>query len=256
MMMEQAAILFVATLGLAVGSFLNVCIHRLPQRQSVFWPASHCPNCNRPLHWYENIPVASYLALRGRCSGCRVRIAPTYPIVELATAALFVFWYLHFGPGLLLASRLLFAAAMLVLFVVDLRHHILPNVITIPGIAVGFIFSLFVAPGPLSSLLGILIGGGVLFILGEAYLRLRGEEGLGMGDVKMLAMIGAFLGWELMLLTLVISSFLGALVGMAMIVTRKGGLRYALPYGTFLAVGALFSAVAGDRIIAWYLAFY
>lgn len=251
-----AALVLVALFGLAVGSFLNVCIHRLPRRESIQRPASHCPRCGHLLRWYENIPLVSYLTLRGRCRECRERISPVYPAVELATALIFLGSFLLFGPGLLFVSRTLFACAMIVLFFIDLRHQILPNVITVPGIAAGFAFSLVTPPGWGSSLIGIALGGGALLGLAEAYYWVRGEEGLGMGDVKMLAMIGAFLGWKLMLLTLVLSSFLGSLVGLGLIMAGKGTMKYALPFGTFLAAGALVSSVIGDGIVQWYQSLY
>ncbi len=253
---ETITIVVLALLGAAIGSFLNVCIYRLPRRESLVWPASHCTSCGRTLSWYENVPVIGWLALRGRCRTCGERISIVYPIVEVVTAAVFVAGYLIYGWTPLLAVRLLFACAMIVLFVIDLQHHILPNVITIPGIVIGFLFSLFLPPGWLSSLLGIVLGGGVLYAVMEAYARARGFEGLGMGDVKMLAMIGAFLGWQLMLLTLILGSFLGSLIGLALMAAKRGGMRTALPFGTFLAIGALASAVAGDAILDWYLRFY
>ena len=145
---------------------------------------------------------------------------------------------------------------MLVLFVIDLQLRILPNTITLPGIAVGFVLGSLAGPGWLDSLLGIAAGGGVLFGVGEAYYRIRGEEGLGMGDVKMLAMVGAFLGWKLALVTLVLSSLVGSVCGVGLMIVRREGLKYALPFGTFLAVAALVSAVAGDDLISWYLGFY
>lgn len=172
------------------------------------------------------------------------------------TAAIFVTAYVVFEPGWLLISRLVFACALIVLFVLDLRHRILPNVITLPGIAVGIVFSLLTEPGWLSSLIGIVAGGGILLAIAESYYWLRREEGMGMGDIKMLAMIGAFLGWKLMLLTLVISCVLGAIVGLAVIATRRGTMKYALPFGTFLAIGALVASIAGDSIVNWYVSFY
>ncbi len=245
-----------AMLGLLVGSFLNVCIYRLPRRESLAWPGSHCTSCARPLAWYENVPVASWLVLRGRCRTCGASISVMYPFVEMTTAVLFVGGYFVYGATPLLAVRLLFACAMVVLFVIDLRHHILPNVITLPGIVVGLVFSLLFAPGWVSSLIGVVAGGGVLFLIAEAYYRVRGIEGLGMGDVKMLAMIGAFLGWPLMIVTLVFASFAGSLVGAGLLVSGRGGMQAALPFGTFLATGALVAAVAGEALLGWYLSFY
>jgi leader peptidase (prepilin peptidase)/N-methyltransferase len=152
--------------------------------------------------------------------------------------------------------RLLFACAMIVLFVIDLEHRILPDVITLPGIVLGIVFSVFLPPGWVDSIIGLLIGGGSLWLLGEVYFRVRGEEGMGFGDVKMLAMIGAFLGWKLMLLTLVLASFLGSFIGLGIIALKHGDMKYALPFGTFLAVAAVFASMAGDRIVNWYASFY
>jgi leader peptidase (prepilin peptidase)/N-methyltransferase len=249
-------VLFTALAGLMFGSFLNVCIYRLPRAESLAFPASHCPACGRPLSWFENVPVFGYLWLRGRCRTCRAAIGPMYPIVEIATAILFVAAYKYFGLSLLMVSRLGFACAMLVLFVIDLQHRILPNVITLPGIVIGFILSVATEPGWVASLIGLLAGGGVLLLIAEAYYRIRKEEGLGMGDVKMLAMIGAFLGWKLMLLTLVLASFAGSVIGVAMMAFGRGGMKYALPFGTFLAIAAVVASVVGDRIVAWYVSFY
>ena len=245
----------VAVCGAAVGSFLNVCIHRLPLKMSLAWPASHCPQCQAPIKPYDNVPVLGYLWLRGRCRQCHAPISLKYPMVEVATAAIFVACFLLFDSAVLV-QRLIFACAMIVLFVVDLEHRILPDVITLPGIVVGLVFSVFLPPGWVSSLIGLVVGGGSLWLLGEVYFRLRHEEGMGFGDVKMLAMIGAFLGWKLMLLTLVLSSFIGSVVGVAMIVLNKGNMKYALPFGTFLAIGALVSSAVGDSIVNWYASFY
>ena len=254
--MTIAIAIFLGAFGLIVGSFLNVCIYRLPRSESVTWPGSHCTSCHRTLSWYENIPLVSWIVLRGRCRTCDEPVAVTYPLVELITGVLFIAGYAIYGWTPLLAARLAFACAMLVLFVIDLRHHILPNVITVPGIVVGFVLSLVLPPGWLASLVGLLAGGGVLFAIAEVYYRLRGIEGLGMGDVKMLSMIGAFLGWKLMLVTLVLASFVGSFIGIGVIALGRGGLKTALPFGTYLAVGALTAAVFGDQILDWYIGFY
>jgi len=206
--------------------------------------------------WYENIPIASYLALRGQCRGCGAGISVMYPVVEAITGAMFLGAYLLYGPSLLLLARLLFGCAMIVLFAIDLQHKILPNVITLPGIVAGLLLSEVAGPGWQASLIGAAAGGGMLWSIAEVYYRLRKEEGLGMGDVKMLAMIGAFLGWKLMLLTLVLASFSGSIVGVIVMMFRKESLKYALPFGTFLAVGAMVAAAAGDRLVAWYLGIY
>ena len=243
-------------LGLVVGSFLNVCIYRLPRRESINWPGSHCTTCTRPLSWYENVPIVSWLALRGRCRTCGEPVSVMYPLVELITGVLFVAGYWIYGWTPMLAVRLAFAGAMVVLFAIDLRHHLLPNVITLPGIVVGLLLSIFLPPGWQASLIGLIAGGGILFAIAEGYYRLRGIEGLGMGDVKMLAMIGAFLGWKLMLVTLILASFAGSVIGVGIIALGRGGMKAALPFGTFLAVGALAAAVVGDPLVEWYTGFY
>jgi leader peptidase (prepilin peptidase)/N-methyltransferase len=253
--MSVAAAILVTLFGVAVGSFLNVCIHRLPLRESLAFPASHCPSCRTPIKPYDNIPLVSYLWLRGRCRACGAPISMQYPIVEFTTGAVFLTAFLLFDSPLVY-QRLLFACAMIVLFVIDLEHRILPDVITLPGIALGLLFSFFMPPGWRDSLIGLVVGGGSLWLMGEAYFRIRGEEGMGFGDVKMLAMIGAFLGWKLMLLTLLMGSFLGSAIGVGMIALKRGDMKYALPFGTFLAVGALVASVLGDRIVRWYGGLY
>ena len=246
---------FAGLLGLCVGSFLNVCIYRVPLEKSLLWPASHCPKCGRSLDWFDNVPVVAWLALRGRCRSCKATISPVYPLVEAFTGAMFVWAAWQYGVDWLLVSRLLFGCALVVLFFIDLEHRILPNVITIPGTVIGFLFSFITPPGWVSSLIGLVIGGLIPLLVAEVYYRLRGVEGLGMGDVKMLALIGAFLGWRQVLLTLIVASFLGSLVGVPLAIRRKD-LKASMPFGTFLAIAAMISAAAGDAILAWYLGFY
>src|SRR5437764_6668559 len=228
------AVAIVTMFGAIVGSFLNVCIYRLPLGKSVVWPASACTKCGRELLWYENVPVVSWIVLRGRCRTCAAPISMRYPLIEAITAAMFGLAWWYYGPGALLASRLLFGCALIVLFAIDLGHHLLPDAITLPGIAIGFLLSFITEPGWVASLAGIVLGGGILLLIAEVYYRLRHEEGLGMGDVKMLAMIGAFIGWKLTLLTLVLASFSGTIIGLSLIATKRGSLKYALPFGTFL----------------------
>jgi leader peptidase (prepilin peptidase)/N-methyltransferase len=256
MMLEAAAPFLLAVAGLAIGSFLNVCIHRLPLKESLVWPASRCPRCQRRLTPFENVPVVSYLALGGRCRGCRAPISIRYPLVELATMSVFLLHYWALGWDPLLAPRLLFSCALIVLFAIDLEHQILPNVITLPGIVVGLAFSLFLPPGPWSAIVGILIGGGVLWAIATGWELLRGVEAMGFGDVKMLAMIGAFLGWKLTLLTFVLSTMAGGLMGAGLLLAGRGKMSTALPFGTFLALGALVSSISGERIVEWYLSLY
>ncbi len=245
-----------ASLGLSIGSFLNVCIHRIPRGGSVVHPSSNCPHCGYVLRWIDNIPVFSYVMLGGRCRGCKAPISPRYPIIELVTMATFLAHYAVFGLDIMLVPRLVFACAMIVLFAIDLEHHLLPNAITLPGIVMGLAFSVFLPPGLVDALIGTLLGGGILWGIGEAYYRYSGQEGMGGGDVKMLAMIGAFLGWKLVVLTLVLSSVLGSLVGLLVIALRWGGMKHALPYGTFLALGGLVSSLLGADIVNWYVSLY
>jgi leader peptidase (prepilin peptidase) / N-methyltransferase len=239
-------------LGLVVGSFLNVCIHRLPREESIAWPASHCTTCNRPLSWYENVPLLSWALLRGRCRTCRSRISPRYPLVELTTGVLFLAGYFAFGATPLLLVRLAFACAMVVLFAIDLEHQILPNEITLPGIAIGFICSLILPPGWRSSLIGLFVGGVFPFLIAEAYLRIRGREGMGMGDFKMLAMVGAFLGWPLVWVTLILACILGIVIGGGALLISRRGMSTRIPFGTFIAVAALVCAYAGVRVVEAY----
>jgi leader peptidase (prepilin peptidase) / N-methyltransferase len=254
--LEPLQLTILVVLGLTVGSFLNVCIHRIPRGQSLVYPGSRCPHCGYALRWYDNVPVLGYLALLGRCRKCHARISARYPLVELVTLALFVVHGMAFGWSALLVPRLLFACMLVVLFAIDLEHQLLPNVITLPGIVIGLIASAVLPPGFIDAIIGVLVGGGVLWLIGEAYYRYSGHEGLGGGDVKMLAMIGAFLGWKLVLVTLVLSSFAGSIIGLGVIVMKRGGMKYALPYGTFLALGALVASLVGERIVNWYVSFY
>ena len=249
---DVIAPLFLTATGLVIGSFLNVCIYRLPRNESVAWPGSHCTSCNRALSWYENIPVVSWTVLRGRCRTCGSRISMQYPIVEAVTGALFLAGYYAFGLTPLLPVRLLFACAMVALFAIDLEHQILPNEITLPGIVIGFVASFFLPPGWQSSLIGLLVGGLFPFLIAELYARVRGQEGMGMGDFKMLAMVGAFLGWPIVWLTLILACILGIVIGGGALLISKRGLATRIPFGTFIAVAALICAYAEDPVLRLY----
>ena len=254
-MIDAFTIVVAGLFGAVIGSFLNVCIYRIPLGRSVVFPMSACGQCGRRLTWTENIPVVSYLLQGGRCRGCRQPISLQYPIVELLTAIVFAAAWWWYGPSLAFLSRTVFACLLIVLFAIDLEHHLLPNVLTLPGIVAGFGFSFFGAPGWRDSLIGIVVGGGILYLIAEGYYRLRHEEGLGMGDVKMLAMIGAFVGWKLTFVTLMMASLAGSIVGVLLIATQRGGMKYALPFGTFLAMGAALADTVGPGVLAWYLGF-
>lgn len=244
---------FLALVGLCIGSFLNVCIHRLPLKQSVVHPGSRCPGCGYALRWYDNIPVFSYASLRGRCRSCAKPISLQYPIVEIVTAAVFVLHWHAFGPTPMLPARLAFACALIVLFMIDLEHQILPDVITLPGIVLGVAGSVLLPPGPLMSILGVVLGGGLLWAIAEAWLRLRKVEAMGFGDVKMLAMVGAWLGVKMVLVTFVLSSMMGGLIGVILIGARRADMATRVPFGTMLAVAALVASLYGEPLLAWYL---
>jgi leader peptidase (prepilin peptidase) / N-methyltransferase len=247
---------FVVGFGLLVGSFLNVCIHRLPLTQSIVFPGSRCPRCGHALAWYENVPLLSYAVLRGRCYSCGAPISVRYPIVEALTGALFLWHWWLFGPSALFAVRLVFACALLVLFAIDLDHQILPDVITLPGIVVGFVCSWFLPPGPIMSAVGIVVGGGILWAIAEAWFRLRKVEAMGFGDVKMLAMVGAFLGLKLVGLVFVLSSILGGIIGVVLILSRRADMATKVPFGTMIAAASLAASLYGDAIVAWYASFF
>ena len=252
-MMADAYLLSVITvLGLAFGSFFNVVIYRLPRGESLWSPPSRCPRCGKPIRMTDNIPVLGWLLLRGRCRYCANPISIQYPIVEAVTGAVFLLiaWVTPLEP--LLASRLILASALIVLFGIDLEHQILPNVITLPGIVIGFAFSFVTPVGWVNSLLGIALGGGLLYGIIWAYYVWRRQEGMGMGDVKMLAMIGAFLGWRAVILTVFLSSLVGAIIGVFLARGRQEGMQMAMPFGTFLALAALAAMLAGEPLMDWY----
>ncbi len=255
--MTPGAVLAVAAVfGACIGSFLNVVIYRLPLGQSIVSPPSQCPKCGYRLKWYDNFPIFGWLLLGGRCRTCKNPISIQYPIVELVTALLFVLvvWLTPAGP--LMVSRLLLVCILIALFGIDLEHQILPNSITLPGIVAGVLLSFIAPPGWRDALLGVLLGAGILYAIAGAYYLWRREEGLGMGDVKMLAMIGAFLGWKAVLVTMVVSSFSGAAIGLSLIAAQRAGMKLALPFCTFLAIGALVAMLVGEPLVTWYAGFF
>jgi leader peptidase (prepilin peptidase) / N-methyltransferase len=243
-------------IGLCIGSFLNVCIFRIPLGQSIVHPPSRCMGCGQALRWYHNVPVVSWLLLRGRCAFCGAGVSARYPAVELLTGVVFALHAFVFEPGPLLLVRLAFAAVLIVLAFIDIDHRILPDAMTLTGIPLGVLASVWLPPGWRDSLIGVALGGGSLWLIAEGYYRWRKVEGMGMGDVKMLGMIGAVLGWRAVIVTLVLSSCSGALVGVLMMRRTSEGARYALPFGTFLSAGALAASLVGEPLMAWYLSFY
>jgi len=240
--------------GALVGSFLNVCIFRLPKGESIIWPGSHCPHCKNAIKFYDNIPVVSYFLLRGRCRYCKGSISLQYPLVEGITAVSSLFLIIKFGPSLSYLLYFAFVAALIVITVIDLYHQIIPDVISLPGIGMGLLASLLIPQITFSnSLIGILLGGGSLFIVATFYQWLFKREGMGGGDIKLLAMIGAFLGWKAVLLTILLSSLIGSVTGILMMVVKGKDFKYAIPFGPFLSLGAVISLFYGEEIVRWYL---
>ena len=269
---------FLGVVGAMIGSFLNVVIHRLPREQSIVFPNSACPKCRKPIKPYDNIPIVSYLILRGRCRHCGADISSRYPAVEALTAILFAAVTWHDGLSFALAFDLAFAAAMVALIFIDAEHMILPNAITYPGIIFALITRLLVAylAGPahfddlpqlvnafptlpfwlvsiIGAAIGALAGGGSLWLMGFMWEKLRGVEAMGFGDVKMMLMVGAFLGWRLTILTILLGALTGSIAGI-IVMYRRGGrnLQMMLPFGIFLGIGSIVSLLFGARIIAWY----
>jgi leader peptidase (prepilin peptidase)/N-methyltransferase len=246
-----------ALFGLTIGSFLNVCIGRLPAGESIVSPPSRCPRCGAGIAWYDNIPVVSYLALGGRCRRCRNPISIRYPLVELATSACFVLQGLaHHDDPPLLVARLILTALLIALFGTDLETMRLPNVLTLPGIVLGLAFSVFLPPGIITSAIGAAVGAAVPFLIRWLWRRATGVDAMGLGDVKMLAMIGAFLGWRQVWVVLFLASITGAVVGLAVTAGRGRSLRTRLPFGTFLAIAAFTASLTGDWLLDWYLGFF
>jgi leader peptidase (prepilin peptidase)/N-methyltransferase len=242
-------------LGLIVGSFLNVVIHRLPLGESVVTPPSRCPACGARIRAIDNVPVVSWLLLRGRCRSCQARIPIRYPLVELANAALWVL-VLRVAPSWGDAATGAFlCSACLALLAIDYDHQILPDWITLSGIAVGLALSFVsVRRTPLEAALGAALGAGGLFLLAFTYEKIAGQEGMGLGDVKMLGMIGALLGPAGVVVTLLLGSLSGSVVGLALIAARGGGAKTKLPFGVFLALGAISAFFFGDALVARYRA--
>ncbi len=264
--------------GLTIGSFLNVCIHRLPKGESIVHPRSRCPHCGRMIAAYDNVPVLSYLWLRGRCRHCHSRISPFYPLIELLTGLTFLLVYHRWGISPPAVKAVLLASALIVLTFTDLRERLLPDRITFPGIAAGFLFALWLPledgtaalllrllGGPnlsavllsvADALLGALLGAGLLFALGEIWYRLRRVEAMGLGDVKMMGMVGLFLGIKLTVLTLLLGSLLGSLLGGLFLLLAGKDTRYELPFGTFLGVAALIALFWGPQLVTSYLSLF
>jgi len=262
--------IFSFILGSIIGSFLNVCIYRLPREESIVYPGSHCASCKKSISFYHNIPILSYLFLKGRCSYCNSKISPTYPIVEILSGLLFAATLWRFGLALDTLFYLVFICGLIVITFVDLEHMIIPNVITYPGIIVGILYNALITNWQnsleslsnfsfgilnffelvdeipiLDSLFGVILGGGILLLIAYTYEIIKKRQGMGMGDVKLLALIGAFLGWQGVFFVIFLSSILGSIVGLSIIIARRGDLKYALPFGPFLSIAAIIYILTG-----------
>jgi len=260
--------------GVMIGSFLNVCILRIPAGQSIVQPGSHCPKCHTQIKPYDNIPVLSWLMLSGKCRNCKAKISPLYPSIELLTGVLFVVCFLLFGLTLTAAKWSVLSALLVVLTATDIRERLLPDVVNLTGLVMGLVFSLFMAPtdgaslwlsnlmfefpppravlSVVDALMGAAIGAGLLWIVGEGYFKLRGKEGMGLGDVKMMGMVGAFLGVKRTLLTVLLGSLLGSVIGIVIVLATRKGRDYELPFGAFLGAGALLVIYFGTPLLNWY----
>jgi len=262
--------------GAIVGSFLNVCIFRIPLGTSLISPSSSCPQCKTAIKAYDNIPILSYFLLGGRCRYCNASIPPRYPLVETMMAFFSTFLILKFGLSPSFFISFIFISSLIVVSFIDLDHRIIPDKISLPGIILGFLVS-FIKPvaghndilvlyvfktvkgalnmATLDSLLGIFIGGGLLYAVAVLFYWVTKKEGMGGGDIKLLAMIGAYLGWSSTLFTILVSSLIGSMVGIALMVAKGADSKYAIPFGPFLSIGAVIYLFFGREMIRWYLHF-
>jgi leader peptidase (prepilin peptidase)/N-methyltransferase len=266
----------VGLFGLCFGSFLNVCISRLPRKESIVLPRSHCPRCNHAIRWYDNIPLISYLVLRARCRDCHALISPLYPAVEALTAMLLILTFHVYGLGPEFIKYALFGMLLIVLIFTDLLDRRIPHAVTIFGISVGLVFSFFIPVdnGPLGwifrhwnvelegslasvvgAVAGALVGGGLFYVVGEAFYHLGGKqkEYLGFGDVMLMLMVGTFLGVPLTLMTILLGSLGGSVLALGMIAVSSRFRGYAWPYGTFLGIAAIYTALYGGGLLDGYL---
>ena len=280
---ESVGYIFVFVLGAAIGSFLNVVIHRVPNEESIIFPNSACANCKNLIKPYDNIPILSWLILRGKCRECKNPISPRYPAVELLTALLFALVFWQIGLNVFLPVALIFVAAVVALIFIDAENMILPNVITYPllvfALLIRLIFALVFEVSyfadfkvfPLSqmenypvwvtslfgAILGGLVGGGSLWLVGEIWKRLRGVDAMGLGDVKMMLGVGALLGWQLTLLTIFLGAFSGAVAGVFLILRQKDkNMQTQIPFGVFLGIGSIISLLFGEQLIKWYFSMF
>ncbi len=255
--MEKIILVWMGLFGLVIGSFLNVVVHRLPRHLPFLAGRSRCPHCSAQLKWYHNIPVLSFVFLRGKCAFCRKRISCRYPAVELINALLYLYFYWQFGFSLNFGIFAFLSSVLLAIFFIDLDFRIIPDLITLPGIVTGLAVSFL--PGgisPAGALLGLLVGGGALYLTAMLGDWLFKKESMGGGDVKLAAMLGAFLGWQKIILIFISSAVIGLVVSLVVMGFSSHIRRTrVVPFGPFLATAAMISIVYGDRLIGFYLAY-
>jgi leader peptidase (prepilin peptidase) / N-methyltransferase len=254
--MSWITLFFGFVFGTIVGSFLNVCIHRIPLGKSIVTPSSHCPRCKTPIRFYDNIPLVSFIILQGRCRKCHNPISLRYPLVEFLMGLFSLILLVRYGISTLYLTYLAFFASLTLVSFIDLSHRIIPDVISLPGIVIGLVIS-FLHPqlSFKNALIGVLVGGGTLYIVASIYQLVTKREGMGAGDVKLLAMIGAFIGWKGVLFAILCSSFIGSVVGVTLMLVFSADSKYAVPFGPFLSLGAVIYVLWGEALIVWYLGF-
>jgi len=253
MMVNYFIEIVVFIFGLCIGSFLNVCIYRLPESKSIVQPRSMCPHCGALIRFYDNIPILSYIALKRKCRHCSASIALRYPVVELISGVFALGVYLKYGIGPETLIYFGFIASLLVITFIDIDHRIIPDVITLPGIPIFFAASFALRQiSFVESILGILVGGGSLFLVAWLYHLLTKKEGMGGGDIKLLAMIGAVIGWKGVLFTIFVASAVGTLAGMLIMLKTRKTMKLAVPFGPFLAIGGITYILFGPQLINWY----
>jgi len=249
-------VILIFILGLIVGSFSNVCIYRIPINESIIYPASHCPKCRSSIKPIDNIPLLSYILLKGRCRNCGSRIPIQYPVVEFLTGIIYILIFLIYGLTLQSLIYIILASAVIIIAFIDLNEQIVPDIISLPGIGAGLILSFFVPYiSFINSALGVLVGGGIILIIGLVGSVIFKKEAIGGGDVKLAAMIGAFLGWRYIIISLFLGFFLGALAGILLVLSKVKSREDVIPFGPFIVLGSLVTILWGEKIISWYLGF-
>jgi leader peptidase (prepilin peptidase)/N-methyltransferase len=248
----EISIIFI--LGLIIGSFSNVCIYRIPKNESIIFPASHCPNCHTPIKAIDNIPILSYLILKGKCRKCGEKISIRYPVVEFLTGAIYLLIFLIYGRSYQTLIYAFLSSSLIIISFIDLDDQIIPDEISLPGIVIGLALS-FIVPyiSYFNSILGIIVGGGIILLIALAGLAIFKKEAMGGGDVKLSAMIGAFIGWKYIMISLFIGFFIGAIAGILLILLKIRNRDDLVPFGPFIVLGSFITLLWGENILSWYL---